>query len=520
MFETATKNELMRLSNEELVGLVLSLQSTNATLKHELFGKKSEKRTVDPEGMQPLFDEIEVVSDEPEFEEEAPESKKNLKPRKRGGIRKPLPKDLPRDRVEHDLSDEEKTCATHGTPLVRIGEKSREELQIIPATIKVIEHVTFSYKCPCCSKENDKTDIVTSEKEPTPIAKSFASATLLAYIVVAKFQDSLPLYRLAKIFARYGILLSRTLMAGWMIKMSELVIPLINLMWDDTLERKAVGCDETPVQVLKEPDRKPEQTSYMWVTATMDGPPIVLFNYETGRSAKVASKLLSGFEGVIVCDGLKSYDSFARAHASFIVLAGCMAHIRRKFVIAEKAIKRADPKSTPATKIPLDIISKLYQIEKEILNESPEARLKKRQENSRPLMDELKGWLDEKSAKVLPKSLIGKAISYALDQWDKMQIFLENPLVEIDNNRCERYIRQFVIGRNNWVFSTSQKGATASARLYSLVESAKANGLEPFSYFSTIFKELPKAKTVFDYERLLPHNVKDHFEIKPLIKAN
>lgn len=507
-------------SSEDLLKVIVSLHSTVENLKKMLF-QKSERRCEDPVGSENLFNEAETTIQDDVLEENAPFSEApkpdSNKPgaNKIRGKRRPLPKDLPRERVEHDFSELEKICPKHQTPLARIGEKVTEQLEVIPATMKVIENVTFSYKCPCCSAEADtaKEHIVTSAVEPQPIPKSMATPTLLAYLATAKYQDGLPLYRQEKIFDRYGVDLGRTTMARWMVQAGVLAQPLINLMSEDLLERKVIGCDETPLQVLNEPNRAPQKTSYMWVTCSQEGAPVILFHYYEGRSAKVASELLSQFTGTIVCDGLKSYDSFATNYGA--TLAGCMAHIRRKFFTAEKAAKKADPKSMPKAKYPLDLIKALYKIEKNIKGEPPDKSLEARQKYSKPLMDKFKSFLDEQQPKVLPKSLIGKAINYALDQWNKMLVFLDNPLVPIDNNGTERCIRPFVIGRNNWIFSQTPAGAHASASLYSLIESAKANGIEPFSYLSLIFKELPKVQHVDAYVKLLPHNAKNYFDLKP-----
>jgi transposase len=506
-------------STDELLNVIASLHSTVENLKQMLF-QKSERRREDPVGIEALFNEVEVASQDvvdeeaPLFDPPTPDTK-NPDTVKKRGKRKPLPSNLPRERVEHDLSEAEKICPKHQTPLMRIGEKTTEQLDVVPATMKVIENVTFSYKCPCCAKDDHATgeNIINSVMEPQPIPKSMATPNLLAYLTTAKYQDGLPLYRQEKIFDRYGVDLGRTTMARWMIQSSVLAQPLINMMNEDLLERKVIGCDETPLQVLDEPNRSPQQQSYMWVTFSQEGAPIILFHYYENRSAKVASELLSQFSGAIVCDGLKSYDSFAANHSA--TLAGCMAHIRRKFFIAEKAAKKADPQSSPKAKIPLDLIKALYKIEKTIKGEPPDKVFEVRQKESKTHMEKLKSFLDDQKTKVLPKSLIGKAINYALDQWTKMLVFLESPLVPIDNNGTERCIRPFVIGRNNWTFSQTPAGAHASANLYSLIESAKANGIEPFGYLSLIFKELPKVQDADGYTKLLPHVVKNHFDLKP-----
>jgi transposase len=250
----------------------------------------------------------------------------------------------------------------------------------------------------------------------------------------------------------------------------------------------------------------------MWVTSSMYGASIVVFHYHQGRSAKTAAEILGEYSGVVVCDGLKTYDSFANANAA--QLAACMAHIRRKFMSAHKALKKANPKAEPRTTQPLGLIKALYKIESDIKGHTPESMQLARQQRSKLLMDRLKEWVDLHQGKVLPKSLTGKAITYALDQWKKMLVFLENPLVPIDNNPTERSIRPFVMGRKNWLFAATPKGAHASATIYSLIESAKENSIEPFEYLNLIFKELPKAKDLDDYKKLLPHEVKKHYDLQ------
>ena len=508
------KRKYDSFTHEQFIELVASLQTKIEGLLQALFQKKSERLQEDPHGMKALFDEIEELAEGAETDKSSEEETVPVGPftRKKRGFRKPLPANLPRERVEYDLSEEEKICKIHGTPMDRIGEKVSEKIEIIPAKSKVIQEVRFSYKCSCCSDDEVKDAIVTAPAEPSIIPKSFSTPSLLAYIATAKFHDGLPLYRQEKIFQRYEIDLDRTTMARWMIQCATAAQPLINLMHEDLLDRTVIGCDETPLQVLKEPQRIAEQKSYMWVTRSMFGEPIVVFHYHQGRNAKTAGQILGDYSGVVVCDGLKTYDSFANTNTA--QLAACMAHIRRKFMSAHKALKKANPKAEPRTTQPLGMIKALYKIEKDIKGEPPEEALLHRQQRSKLLMDRLKEWIDLHQSKVLPKSLIGKAITYALDQWDKMQVFLSNPLVPIDNNPTERSIRPFVIGRKNWLFSATPKGAHASATIYSLIESAKENSIEPFEYLKLVFKELPKAKELDDYKKLLPYEIKKHHDLQ------
>jgi transposase len=433
----------------------------------------------------------------------------------KGEEEKKLSSHLPRVRIERDLPADQKVCPDHRVDLVKIGEKVSEKLEIIPAQIMVVEHVCITYKCPRCSIENvDNQHIICSENpEPDPIPKSIATPGLLAYIACSKYQDALPLARLEKIFERYGIAIDRTSMARWMIQASKLATPLLNLMQDDLLSKPVIGCDETPTQVLNEPNRSAETKSQMWVARSFDENPIIIFHYHQSRSAKAALELLGSYNGVVMCDGLKSYDSWAVASEAKI--AACLAHIRRKFDMAKKSALKASPKVVPKAQKPLSLIKKLYLIEGELKGLDPQTILEKRQDLAQPIMDELYAWMSEHANKVLPKSQLGKAINYALNQWPKLSCYLNNPFVPLDNNLTEQAIRPFTLGRKNWYFAATPAGAQASAAIYSLVESAKANNIEPFSYLSLIFKELPKALTLEDLEHLLPHKAKSHFELKP-----
>jgi transposase len=291
-----------------------------------------------------------------------------------------------------------------------------------------------------------------------------------------------------------------------MIKLGELVQPLINLMRDVVLEYDIVQMDETTVQVLKEKDRAPSSKSYMWVQR--GGPPdkpILLFDYDASRSASVPLRLLEGYSGYLQCDGYEGYGAVGRDQA--ITLIGCWAHARRKFDEAIKAQgKKGKAKAGRATK-GLAFIQKLYRIEKLAAEGSVEERYRLRQEQAVPLLDEIRIWLDKSLPEIPPQSAVGKALHYLDGQWVKLSRYVEDGRIAIDNNAAERTIRPFVIGRNNWLFADTVNGAQSSARLYSLILTAKANGHEPYRYLCHVFKELPAAASVEDFEALLPFNI-------------
>lgn len=514
----AIKTKYSKHSEADLISVIAKLVSENAYLKTLLFTSGRERTAKDPVGMTLMFNEVETAIDDeeasladksPEPDAKTPKEPKNP-PR---GKRKPLPVSLPRIRQEIDLAQADKICSIHNISLVKIGEDIVEKLEIIPAQVHVLQHVTLKYKCPCCEK-----GFHSAVRDPDPIPKSFASPSLLAYIATAKFVDGLPLYRQERIFDRLSIELGRTTMARWMIQMGQMALPLGQLMHEDLLASPVIHVDETEVQVICEPGRTAQAKSYMWCIARQTEQPIIMFNYEPSRSKKAALGLLDSYSGTIVCDGYKVYNSL-----SFVlgcVIAGCFAHMRRKFWHAEKVAKKEAKKGTVimASKA-LALIKKIYAIEAKIKDRPPDEILKVRQELSVPLLDTLLAWLKETELSVLPSSPTGKAVSYALGQWTKLIQFTMDGLVPIDNNFVEAHIRPFVIGRNAWLFSFTPKGAHASAILYSLVESAKANGIDPHDYLHLIFKELPKSPTLDKLEKLLPYKAKEHFTLKPYLPA-
>ncbi|MCX6128433.1 MAG: IS66 family transposase [Proteobacteria bacterium] len=511
----AIKTKYSKHSEADLLSVIAKLVSENAHLKTLLFISGRERAAKDPVGMTLMFNEVEASIDEeeaasPADQEPKPDIDSSKDPKKPPrGKRKPLPESLARIRKEIDLAESDKVCSIHNTPLVKIGEDIVEKLEIIPAIVQVLQYVTLKYKCPCCEH-----GFHSAVRDPDPIPKSFASPSLLAYIATAKFVDGLPLYRQERIFDRLSIELGRTTMARWMIQMGQLALPLAQLMHDDLLASPVINVDETEVQVICEPGRTAHAKSYMWCIARQSEQPIIMFNYEPSRSKNAALGLLDTYSGTIVCDGYKVYNALSIVLGCTI--AGCFAHMRRKFWLAEKIAKKEAKKSTEimASKA-LAFIKKIYAIEAEIKNEPPDEILRLRQKLSVPLLDAFLQWLKTAETSILPSCPTGKAVSYALGQWDKLIQFTKNGLVPIDNNFVEAHIRPFVIGRNAWLFSFTQKGAHASAVLYSLVETAKANGVDPHDYLHLIFKELPKSPTLEKLEKLLPYNAKEHFTLKP-----
>jgi transposase len=461
------------------------------SLKQKHFGTSSEKlEAIQPDFFVEAEDTAEPVAEEPAITVAAHQRKKQ---------RQSIPAALPRVDIIHDLPEDQKICPHDGTVLKNIGFESHEQLDIIPAKIQVLHHKRLKYACPCCSSY-----LITADKPAQPIEKSIASPGLLAHIATQKYVDGLPLYRQIEIFKRIGIEMDRGTLAIWMVKCGSLVQALINLIHEEMLKQYFLHMDETRVQVLNEPGRAAETQSFMWVLrSTLPTCSAVLFHYEPTRSGKVAHELLRDFSGALMVDGCASYNVACRKNN--ITRLSCWAHARRKFIEAQQ--KQSKGKTGKADQA-LAFIQQLYRIEADIKEKNNAEKFLARQQQSRSVIDKIKSWLDKSIAQSPPRSAIGKALFYLQSHWLSLIRYIDDGGYPIDNNPAENAIRPFVIGRKAWLFSASQKGATSSANLYSLIETAKANGLEPHAYLKKIFTELPNAKSVEDIEKLLPWNCK------------
>lgn len=467
------------------------------SLNQKQFGSSSEKL----EAIQAdLFVEAEEDEDNVgNAESEPEESIITVAAHQRKQHRVSIPADLPRVEIIHDLPDDQKVCPHDGSVLKPIGFESHEQLDVIPAKIQVLHHKRLKYACPCCESY-----LLTATKPAQSIEKSIASPGLLASVATQKYVDALPLYRQTDIFKRIGIELDRTTLANWMVRCGQLVQPLINLIHEKMLDQNIIHADETGVQVLNEPGRAAETQSFMWVLrSTTPTCAAVLFHYEPTRSGKSAEILLRDYQGALMVDGFSGYNGVCEKNQ--IHRLGCWAHARRKFVDAQKM----QPKGkTGKADQALAYIQQLYRIESDIKEKTSLEKLTVRQQQSQPIIDKLKSWLDKSIAHSPPESAIGKALYYLHEQWPRLIRYLDSGDYPIDNNAAENAIRPFVVGRKNWLFSASQKGATSSANLYSLIETAKANGLEPYAYLKKIFTDLPNATSVDEIENCLPWNCK------------
>lgn len=486
---------LLRVQHEQQISILLE---QIRMLRLALFGKKSEKLPAGSTMMQiPLFDLPEPEDIEPA--KVVIESHSRKKPGRR-----PLPAELPRVEILHDLADEEKICAC-GCELSRIGEEATEQLDIVPARIQVLRHVRPKYACRQCEGvEDDGPSVRIAPAPPQIIPRSIASPGLLAHVLTAKFVDHLPFYRQEKFFARLGVELGRATMCNWAMRAADACMPLLNLIKDEILEGRLINIDETTVQVLAEPGRAATSTSYMWLFRRGDPErPALIYQYHPSRAGEVARDFLGDFKGYVQTDGFCGYDFLS--HRPGVRHAGCLAHVRRKFMDVIKA--QGKNHKVGSADQALAYIQQLYGLEKGTRGLAPDAIKEMRLQQARPLWDNFHQWLLNHTSRTPPKGLLGKAISYALNQWDRLQVYLEDGIITPDNNMAENAIRPFVIGRKNWLFSGTPKGAEASALLYSLIETAKANGCEPYSYLRHIFDQLPLVNSLAGYEALLPWNI-------------
>jgi transposase len=472
-------------------------------LAQKLYGRKSEKIPYDDKQLL-LFEEMEDTAT-PVIEQEEIKDTPAKNGKKRG--RKALPPELPRVDVIHDLDENDKICEC-GCAKTRCGEETSEQYDVVPATYRVIRHIRYKYACKNCEGvESEKPTVMIAPPAVTFLPRCNATEGLIAQIIVHKFADALPFYRQQKILARHDIEIPRATMCNWTIMASENCVILLELLQKELLSGPLINVDETTVQVHKEHGRKNTSTSYMWVFC--GGPPtapVVLFTYDPTREGRVANDFLCDYRGFVQTDGYAGYN-FLDGRKD-IVHVGCWAHARRKFMEAAKLVKKPkDGESyTSAADEAVAFIRKLYAVEKEAKEKSVsfEEWAELRLEKSKPVLDAFKAWLLEKSAITLPKSALGKSIAYTLSQWDRLVRYMDDVIIQPDNNRAENAIRPFVLGRKNWLFSDTPGGAKASATFYSLIETAKANSLEPASYLKYIFLKLPYAKTIDDHKALLP----------------
>jgi transposase len=476
--------------------------------KRQLFAAKSEAGGLHQKDM--FFNEAEVqdAAAQPAAEEteEHTVDVPGHKRAKRG--RKPLDAALPREVVRHELPEGDRVCPRDGARLSEIGVEVSEQLDFVPQQVRVIRHERVKYACPCCDG-----GMRLAARPPQVIPRGLYTEAAMAWVITSKYLDGLPLYRQAALLSRFGGTdTSRNTLAAGVVRIGEAVQPVVNLLRDGLLEAPLVYGDETEVQVLKEAGRSAQTKSYMWVQMTEasgaagTGPPIRLFAYSPSRSLATARLLYEGMRegGVLMTDGYEPYNAIAKAHK--LVHLGCWAHCRRGFHEALQALPKdkRGPDQLPARFI--DLIGQLYHLEANARRDQLDADALKqlRQDRSAQVLAEIEALLLRHLHSVLPGSLLGKALHYTASQWPKLTTFVEDGNYPLDNNACENAIRPFCVGRKNWLFSDTVGGANASANLYSLLQTCTANGIDGYQYLRELLVALPRAKTVDDYEALLP----------------
>lgn len=454
-----------------------------------------------------FFNEPEMWADsEPEEDKPSQDSEAVKKDKPKCAGRKGLNPNIPRTQERFLLTDEERENAidTFFVPV-------KEELDITPARVQVIEYLQEKA---VYLDESGERKLKAASRPAHPLGKCIASVALLSYIIIAKYCDVLPLYRQEGILARYGGSITRATMARWMIQLALQLQPVINLLKEVQLTGDYLQVDETRLQVLKEQGMLP--TGHKWIWVMRGGPPdkpVVLFDYDKSRGADVAKRLLDGFEGrYLQSDGYAGYDAAVDNDA--VTHIGCMDHARRKFVKAIKALhknKKKNVKSTPKCVVALSMFDALYRVEREmdklVLND--EERKAYRHTHAKPKLDKLHAWLLHNSTRVAKDTLTHNAISYSLKQWSKLIAYCDHGQLRISNVLAENAIRPFVVGRKAWLFSDTPAGANASALYYTLIETAKANEIDPYQYIKHLVGHIAAAETVEDIEALLPWNVKN-----------
>lgn len=481
-------------------GTINQLSTRVEQLLRRLFGTRSER--LDPNQLA-LFAEAwaqEQAAQAP-AEEEAPQE---AKPKKKGHGRKPLPENLPRKRVEHDVAPEEKICSCCGAEKQRIGETVTEQLEYVPASFYVIEHAQLKYACKGCQE-----GVVVGEKPAQPIEKSLAGPGLLAHVITSKYCDHLPLYRQEGILRRHGVELSRKTLCDWVIRSAFVVEPVVEAMRERVLQSKVLHTDDTPVRVQDPEKKRTTRKAYLWPYAGDREHPYTIFDYTPGRGREGPETFLRDYIGeegnprYIQCDAYPGYNGLF-AKDRHVLEVACWAHARRKYDEA----KTSDPVRAHDA---LLRIKAFYKVEAELAEEADgllhaEAdalRHERRQEESVPLLEDFLEWAKATYAAVLPKSPIGNALNYSLENGEALLRYTDDPILNIDNNTAERAIRAIAVGRKNWLFLGSDDGGRAAAIHFSLIASAKRHGLDPFAYLRDLLRRIPTHPNR-DIESLLP----------------
>jgi len=463
------------------------LQHTIEQLLRQRYGRKSERlEDVDPGLLLPFIQDYlkkQAEQDKKDAQKDTPEKEtatEEITYTRNKPKRKKLPADLPRETVEYDLDESEKVCDCCGEQLQRIGEEKSEQLDFIPATLRVIEHVRFKYACKHCEQK-----VVTADKDRQPIEKGLPAAGLLAHVVISKYLDHLPLYRLEGIFSRHDIDIKRSTMCGWAASCATLLEPLYKLMKRKVLQSKIINTDDTPVRVQDKNLDKKTRTGRLWIYCGDQNHPYNVYDYTPTRNRAGPELFLRDYQlGYLQADAYAGYDFIFGDPVRKVIELLCWAHARRYFYDARKTAPQLSHTA-------LAWIKMLYQVEKEIKGLSSAQRYAVRQEKSVVILHDFKNWLDKiPLEQALPQSPIRQAVNYALNGWEALCRYTTDGDFSIDNNVAEQLMRPVAIGRKNWLFFGSDHGGRTAAILFSITQSAKRHNVNAYTYLKDIIARI------------------------------
>ncbi len=474
---------------------IRNLKKENDFLREQLKLNRTKQYAPSTEQTEAIQFDLIGYDDVENQEDITPEETVTIERKKKSTGRKIDTSSLPREIVIHDLADDQRCCKTCDSELHKVGEDVSEKLVYVPAVLKVVEHHRAKYGCRTC-------DTVKSAPKPQDLVpKSMADNSLIINVILAKYQRHMPLYRQSQYFKSMGLDIPDNTLGNWVLSAFDALAPISKCLWEQLDGLRVLQVDETPVKMLST-DKK----GYMWVYHSCDPDNrFVLYDYNESRGAQVVDARLQQFSGILQNDGYSGYNS--QRNRDGVVNVGCMAHCRRKFV---DVIKVSGNKAGSA-QVAMSYITKLYNIEREAKEISHEERRVLRQQKAKPILEQFHNWLTKTHPKTPPKSKLGVAISYALNQWPYLSEYAHHGEVEIDNNWVENKIRPFALGRKNWLFVGNQRGADAAAFFYSLIETCKLNDIEPRAYLAKLFERACEVRrNEVTVESLLPQNLKEN----------
>ena len=505
------KAQIRRVS--ELESRVDLLTEALRLSRHKKFGASSE--TISEEAAEQLsflFNEAEAYDDAAKEEEKATTVAAHKRHKKHEYTLDNIPENVPVEEVHHTLEGDELTCPNCGETMTEIGKEVVNTLELIPAKVVVKKHIYYTYACKKCNNEGIETPVRKAAREKNIIPGSFSTPEAIAHIMTQKFVMGSPLYRQEQELNRQGIMLSRQTMSNWILKASQMYLePVYEEFHRELLKREVLHADETTLQVLHEPGKEPQSKSYMWLYRTSGDTdkPVVMYEYQPGRGAVHPKEFLEGFKGCLHTDGYAGYHNLPQD----ITVVGCWAHLRRKFDEAMKSLPKGKAKNSSAAQ-GLAYCTLLFEIEKGFSQVSPRERYTRRLKQEKPVLDAFFAWANVRNA--APKSALGKALTYLKEQWPYLTNYLKDGRLELSNNRAERSIKPFVIDRKNFMFANTPGGAKGSAVIFTMIQTATENHLDPYKYLVWLLKTASATDMTNPdmIKSLLPWNAPTYCKIK------